>query len=107
MRVERAGSTVSVSAPVGDTRVVVNLVVPGPAGDIPFHGMVVARDGIAQRPLTLDAHYCVPGLEAFLRMARDGKPPIAYEDLLRPIRVLDAVSTALPPEESGTVPPGK
>ncbi|MEU6849102.1 Gfo/Idh/MocA family oxidoreductase [Actinacidiphila alni] len=95
VRVERAGATVTASALAGDIRVVVNLVLPTDSAQIPFHAMVVAREGIAQRTLTLGEHYVVPGLETFLEMARTGKPPLAYEDLLRPVRFLEEVAGAL------------
>lgn len=94
-QVERSADTVVVTIRVGQLRVVVNLVAHGPAGDVPFHALVVGRHGVAASALTLGPSYVVPGLEAFLGMARTGKPPIGYDDLLRPIKVLDAVATAL------------
>ena len=95
IRVERSGAAVTATALAGATRVVVNLVRPTETGQIPFHAMVVAREGIAQRTLAVGEHYVVPGLEAFLAMARTGRPPLAYDDLLRPIRFLAAVARAV------------
>jgi predicted dehydrogenase len=95
VRAERAGATVTATARAGDIRVVVNLVLPAGSAQVPFHAMVVAREGIAQRTLALGEDYVVPGLETFLEMARTRKPPLAYEDLLRPVRFLEEVATAL------------
>lgn len=93
--VERIADTVVARVRVGDTLIVVNLVAPGETGLVPFHGMVIGRTGIAASPLTLDAWYVAPGLEAFLRMVDSGRPPIDYTDLLRPIQVLDAIAAGL------------
>ncbi|MFI0943260.1 Gfo/Idh/MocA family oxidoreductase [Streptomyces sp. NPDC021020] len=95
VRVERSAATVTATALAGGTRVVVNLVLPTGAAQIPFHALVVAREGIAQRTLTLDAHYLLPALTAFLGMARTGRPPVPYDDLLRPVRFLQEVAAAL------------
>jgi predicted dehydrogenase len=96
VRVEHSASTIIASAQVGDTRVVVTFVTPGGEdGDVPFHAMVVGRHGVASSTLSLGKDYVAPGLEAFLSMARTGKPPIDYDDLLRPIRFLEAVSDQL------------
>jgi predicted dehydrogenase len=92
IRVERSGAAVTATALAGGTRVVVNLVRPTEKGQFPFHAMVVSREAVAQRTLAVDANYVVPGLEAFLTMARTGRPPLAYDDLLRPIRFLAAVA---------------
>ena len=95
VRVDRTGDTIVATAEVGQTRVMVNLVKPGPAGQVPFHGMVVGRTGVAASALTLDEWYVAPGIEKFLRMAESRQPPIDYADLLRPIQFLDAVASAL------------
>jgi predicted dehydrogenase len=95
VHVERTGRTVVARVRVGDTLVVVNLVAPDEVTRVPFHAMVVGATGVAARPLVLDDWYVAPGLEAFLRMVASGRPPIDHDDLLRPIRVLDAVAMAL------------
>lgn len=95
VRTDSTGDVVTASFTAGPTRVVVNFVKPDGAHQIPFHGMTITRDAISEQTLTLDAHYCVPGLEAFLEMARTRKPPISYADLLRPIQVLEAVAGVL------------
>ena len=95
VRTDATDTTVTASFTAGDTRVVVNFVKPTDTRQIPFHGMTLAQDALVEQTLTLDANYCVPGLEVFLEMVRTGRPPIAYADLLRPIEVLEAVATAL------------
>jgi predicted dehydrogenase len=95
VRVERSADTIVASAEVGQIRVVVNLVEPGPEGHVPFHGMVVGRVALAASTLTLSERYVAPGIETFLRIAQTRRLPIDYADLLRPIEFLDAVAGAL------------
>lgn len=91
VRVEQIADTVIATAEVGGVRVVVQLVLPGPDSRVPFHGMVVGRHGLAARELTLGPSYVEPGLRAFLTMAETRRPPIAYDDLVRPMQFLDAI----------------
>lgn len=96
VRVDRSSDAIVASAQVGDARVVVTFVAQGSeGGDVPFHAMVVGHHGIAASNLSLGRDYVAPGLEAFLAMARTGKPPIDYDDLLRPIAFLEGVTSAL------------
>ncbi|MFB7915596.1 Gfo/Idh/MocA family protein [Streptomyces sp. NPDC056061] len=95
VRTDATASTVTASFTAGSTRVVVNLVRPTDTRQIPFHGMAFTQDAMVEQTLTLDARYCVPGLEVFLHMARTRRPPIAYPDLLRPIEVLESVAAEL------------
>ncbi|MFE7463781.1 Gfo/Idh/MocA family protein [Streptomyces sp. NPDC057499] len=101
VRTDLTGSTAVASFTAGPTRVVVNLVRPGATEQIPFHAMTFTRRDLAERTLVPGADYCVPGLEAFLTMARTGRPPIGYADLLRPIEVLEAVDAALRAASTG------
>lgn len=95
VRVERTADTIAATIEAGSTRVVVNLVLPGPDGQVPFHGMVIGRHGIAARELTLGPSYVEPALKAFLEMAHTRRPPIAYDDLVRPMQVLDPIAAAI------------
>ncbi|MGW1432640.1 Gfo/Idh/MocA family protein [Streptomyces sp. NPDC002431] len=95
VRVDTTGSTVVASFTAGPTRVVVNLVRPGRTEQVPFHAMAFTREGMTERTLVPGPDYCLPGLRAFLAMARTGRPPIDYPDLVRPVEVLEAVDTAL------------
>ncbi|MFB6940499.1 Gfo/Idh/MocA family protein [Streptomyces sp. NPDC056305] len=95
VRTDTTDTTVTASFTAGGTRVVVNFVEPTATHQIPFHGMTFTQESMVQQTLALDANYCVPGLEAFLEMARTGRPPIGYTDLLRPIEVLEAVTDVL------------
>jgi hypothetical protein len=56
---------------------------------------VIGRHGISSRELALGKGYGEPALRAFLEMARTGVPPISYDDLVRPMVVLDAIAAAL------------
>lgn len=91
--VTRLVDSIVVNAEVGASEVVIKMVLPG--REVPFFGSVVTSSGTAERRLVLDQDYFVPGLEAFLDMATTGKPPIDYEDLLRPVRLLNAVAKAI------------
>lgn len=100
VRTDTTDTTVTVSFTAGGTRVLVNFVKPNDTHQTPFHAMALTQDTVVEQTLTLDAHYCVPGLEAFLEMARTGMPPIGYRDLLRPIEVLESVAAALPTQST-------
>jgi predicted dehydrogenase len=91
----RSPGLVVASAEVGAARVTVQFVEPGPDGQVPFHALVAGGNAIAARELTLGESYVAPGLEKFLRMAETRRPPLDYDDLLRPIAFLEAVATAL------------
>jgi len=91
--VTRLTESIVVRAEVGRTEVVIRLELPGTDGQ--YFGSVVTDAGTTDRPLVLDEHYFVPGLEAFLEMTSTGKPPIDYADLLRPIHLLNAVAKAI------------
>ncbi|MEU9759088.1 Gfo/Idh/MocA family oxidoreductase [Streptomyces sp. NPDC047985] len=95
VRTDTTDTTVTATFTAGATRVVVNFVKPTGTRQIPFHAMTFTQDTMVEQTLTLDADYCVPGLDVFLGMVRTGRPPIAYADLLRPIQVLESVATAL------------
>lgn len=94
VRVDRAGDTVVAHARVGATHVTINLVRPGDR-PVPFHALAVGRTGIAERTLGVGPHYVWPGLDEFFRMIATGRPPIAPDDLLRPVRFLAALDEAL------------
>ncbi|MGW2183606.1 Gfo/Idh/MocA family protein [Streptomyces sp. NPDC001732] len=102
IRTDLTETTVTASFTAGGTRVVVNLVRPGSTEQIPFHAMVFTREAMVQRRIVPGADYCVPGLEAFLEMARTGRPPIGPEDLLRPVEVLETVAAALREASAGS-----
>ncbi|MFD4635800.1 Gfo/Idh/MocA family protein [Lentzea sp. NPDC058436] len=89
--VTRLADRIAVKAEVGSTEVEIDLVL----GEAPFTGSVTTSSGTVERELVLDAHYFVPGLEAFLDMALTGKPPISHDDLLRPVHLLSAVTKAI------------
>jgi predicted dehydrogenase len=94
VRAERAGDTVVATSRVGHTHVTVNLVRPADQV-VPFHALAIGRTGIVQRTLALGPHYVWPGLDEFFRMVATGRPPIAPDDLLRPVRFLAELDRAL------------
>ncbi|MFD9701107.1 Gfo/Idh/MocA family protein [Lentzea sp. NPDC059081] len=82
---------IAVLARVGGVEVEIDLVL----GEAPFRGSVTTSAGTTERELVLDEHYFVPGLEKFLEMTATGKPPVGYDDLLRPVHLLNAVAKAI------------
>ncbi|TCC50701.1 hypothetical protein E0H75_10980 [Kribbella capetownensis] len=93
--VEQFADTIVAGADVGGVRVVVQFVRPSSDGRVPFHGLVVGRHGLAARELILGPSYVEPGLRAFLEMVETRRPPIDYDDLVRPMQFLDAVVEAI------------
>lgn len=91
--IDQGNGRIAVSAQVGDTAVAIDLVLPGT--EAPFTGSVSGPRGTVEKAITLGPHYFVPGLEAFLTMARTRRIPIAHDDLIRPIHLLETVVRGL------------
>jgi hypothetical protein len=82
------------TATVGETAVTVHLVQPA-GGQVPFHVMLSTATTVKAVDLPLGPDYLHPGLDVFVEMVRTGKPPVPYENLLRPVSFLAAVASAL------------
>ncbi|MCS7477708.1 Gfo/Idh/MocA family oxidoreductase [Umezawaea endophytica] len=95
VEVTRLTDGVIARAAVGDATVRIELAFPRDGVDPPFRGSVRADGRTTERALTLDRHYFVPGLELFLAMVETGRPPVEYDDLLRPVRLLHAIAEAV------------
>ncbi|SJN21547.1 putative dehydrogenase [Microbacterium esteraromaticum] len=74
-----------------DVLVTLELVRPDDDGRVPFRAMAVGRHGVSAGEIRLGDDYVAPGVEAFLNMLRTGTPPVAYEQLLAPIKVLESI----------------
>ncbi|WP_194898269.1 Gfo/Idh/MocA family oxidoreductase [Catenulispora pinisilvae] len=95
VQVTRTRDAIVACAAVGGTAVTVTMVRPDPK-PVPFHLSVVAEDcSLTTAEPVLDDHYLYPGLDAFFAMVRSGVPPVPYDELLRSVRFLAAVSDAL------------
>ena len=95
VQVERAANTVVVRYHSGAVLVTLQLVKPAESTRVPFHAMIVGRHGIVSGDVRLEENYVEPGLEVFLTMMATGRPPLAYDDLLKPISVLEQVRAVL------------
>jgi predicted dehydrogenase len=97
VRADRVGESIVADAKVGQARVTVNLVQPGPNGPVPFHALAVGQSGVATSELRPAGNYVAHGLNAFLDMATGKTPPLSALDMLRPISFLEAIRDALLP----------
>ncbi|WP_163506384.1 Gfo/Idh/MocA family protein [Fodinicola acaciae] len=91
VHVRRVSGAIVATATVGRVAVCVQMV----EKVVPFHVLLTTGTSVTAVELPLGPDYLHPGLDAFLDMVRTGKPPVSYEDLLRPVSFLAAVDTAL------------
>jgi hypothetical protein len=94
VHVRRVPGAIVGSATVGECAVVVNLVQPSEK-PVPFHVMFCTDTAVEAVELPLGPDYLHPGLDVFVDMVRTGKPPVSYENLLRPVRFLAAIAAVL------------
>lgn len=78
----------------GEIDVTLQLVKPGDHQQVPFHCLLTGRHGVASTDIALGPGYVVPGIEKFLGMLDSGEPPVPYEEILRPIAVMEAAALA-------------
>lgn len=91
VQVRRVPGAIVATASVGSAAVVVQMV----ESRVPFHVLLTTGASVTAVDLPLGPDYLHPGLDAFVGMVRTGKPPVPYEDLLRPVSFLAAVDAAL------------
>lgn len=87
----RTSGSLSLSAQVGDARVVVNLVQPTEAGRVPFHLQVIGRHGVLSHEVPLAEAYLAPVLERFFTLVRTGERPLTDAEMRRSVELLSAV----------------
>jgi len=96
VRIERGEAIVVATTVVDGVHVTVHFVRPdGQGSHVPFHAIVVGRNGIAAREIGTPANYVEFGLDVFLGMASSGHAPLTDSDMLRPIEFLASVRDAL------------
>lgn len=62
----------------------------------PGFGMrVVGRDGVVAMPIKSDANPYLRGVQTFTGMFKTGKEPLSYEQILKPVQVLEALEKSV------------
>lgn len=90
LQVTRIGDSVIIRYRCDQIDVTLHLVKPDDQGQVPFHCTLTGRHGVAGRDIALGPGYVVPGIETFLGMLDSGKPPVLYEEILRPVAVIES-----------------
>lgn len=86
---------VLVTVAAGDAHAVVTLVERDAHTAVPFHLQVAGTKAVAAERLALGPDYTLPSLRRFADMVRTGEWPLSAEELLAPVRVLEAVSAVV------------
>lgn len=95
VRAERRGDTVIASLRIADTAVTVTFVTPDAGTRVPFHATAVRQGSVVSRDLTLGGDYNAPALTEFLDAVEAGEVSRSPDQLLAPVAVLSAISSAL------------
>lgn len=94
IKVTFTADTVIIRYGSGPVDVTLQLVKPDDGQQVPFHCLLTGRHGVLSSDITLGPGYVVPGIEAFLGMLDSGTPPVPYEEILRPIAVMEGAALA-------------
>lgn len=73
---------------------------PDQHGRVPWQMIATGRHGIVAREITLGPDYNARGLARFINAAASGVPPMPYDQLIPPVRLLESVTAEL------STPPG-
>jgi predicted dehydrogenase len=96
LMVETAGSNGAVVVgQAGNVGITVRLLPPASPDDIRFHVEVNCRGGGVARDIGLGDDYMAPVLDRFMEMAGTGRPALTRDQMLTPIRILEAAERAL------------
>jgi predicted dehydrogenase len=95
LQVKQVRGTVIIRYQCGDTEVTLQLVKPDDHRRVPFHATLTGRSGVASTDITLGPGYVEPGIEKFLGMLDSGNPPVPYEEILRPVAVIEAARSVI------------
>jgi predicted dehydrogenase len=93
--VERTDHTVTVTAQAAGAQLVLTFIRPDRPGRVPWHISVAGRTGIIAQDVDLGPDYNARGLERFIHAVRSGVPPMPYEQLIPPVRLLESVTAQL------------
>lgn len=95
VRAVRRGDTVVASLRIADTELTFTFVVPDGASRVPFHATSVHQGAVVSRDLTLGGDYNAPALTEFLTAVGAGTVSRSPAQMLAPVTVLAAISSAL------------
>ena len=95
VRAVRRGDTVVATVRLADTEVTFTFVVPGDGSRVPFHAIGVHPGAVVSHDLTLGGDYNAPALAEFLAAIEAGSVSRSPAQLLAPVAVLSAISSAL------------
>ena len=95
VRAVRRGDTAVASLRIADTEVTFTFVVPGAGSRVPFHATGIYQAAVVSRDLALGGDYNAPALTEFLTAIEAGTVSRSPEQLLAPVAVLSAISSAL------------
>lgn len=93
--VQRVEGCIVATTVINDINVTITFVTKDDEGQLKFFASVAGRHGITQTPLTLGPDYNAPMLDLFVEMITSGKAPFSSEYLLRPIELLEAITSKL------------
>ncbi|MFW6599239.1 Gfo/Idh/MocA family protein [Propionibacteriaceae bacterium Y2011] len=93
--VVRGEGSIIASTTIGGVPTTISFITKDDEGQVKFFATVVGRHGITQTPLTLGKDYNAPMLDLFVDMLKTGKAPIDDATLLRPIQLLEAITSQL------------
>lgn len=95
VRAVRRGDTVVASLRIADTEVTFTFIVPGGGSRVPFHATSIHQGAVVSHGLTLGGDYNAPALAEFLTAVEAGTVSRSPAQLLAPVAVLAAISSAL------------
>lgn len=95
VHVQRVDGCIVATTIIDGINVTITFVTKDDQGQIKFFASVAGRRGITQTPLSLGPNYNAPMLDMFVEMLKSGKAPVSDEDLLRPIQLLEAITSQL------------
>ena len=95
VRAVRRDDTVVATLRIADTEVTFTFVVPGGGSRVPFHATGIYQGEVASHDLTLGGDYNAPALAEFLAAIEAGSVSRSPAQLLAPVAVLSAISSAL------------
>lgn len=91
----REGDTAIATAQIAGTRVTFTFLTPGAGTRTPFHATAIYESAVVSHDLTLSRDYNAPALAEFLGSVEAGSSARSPQQLLSPVALLSAISSAL------------
>lgn len=92
---ERVEHAVTALARAGGVQLALSFVRSDEHGRVPWHMTIAGRHGVVSREIKLDPDPNARGLARFVEAASTGQPPMPYEQLIPPVRLLESVTDQL------------